>query len=412
MITNNNMLNICTLGSVADGKSTMVKMLTGEKTQRDSRELKRNITINAGYANLKIWECLDCNIKYSSGEGVIEYNCSNCDVNCNLNKHISFADCPGHQELIITTMSSVSIMGGCIVIISVETPLKDKPQLKQHLLAAKFANLTKLIICLNKCDLQEKSIVMERYNELLLILEEFKIEPLIIIPTSFTNNCGSVELINAIDKYFTISENDSLTEKTLFRITRTFDINKPGTQFQNVTGGCIGGTLISGKLKINDEVEIRPGILTKGKNGKYTHEPIITNLLSFETNNNNLEQVIPGGLVSIRTNIDPYYCKGNNMLCGNVLGKVGELPPVYHDINIEYTKIENFNGIWNPKNGDQVFLQIENMSVEARLLKVKNNNIFAFQLIKPACIDSNSKIIVCRKQPIITIVGIGKLIIK
>ena len=51
------------------------------------------------------------------------------------------------------------------------------------------------------------------------------------------------------------------------------------------------GTLISGKLKINDEVEIRPGILTKGKNGKYTHEPIITNLLSFETNNNNLEQL-------------------------------------------------------------------------------------------------------------------------
>ena len=158
------MINICTLGSVADGKSTMVKMLTGEKTQRDSRELIRNITINAGYSNLKIWKCNNCQKKYSSGEKIGEFNC--CNNNCDLIKYISFADCPGHQELITTMMSSVALMKGAIVIVSVETSLKEKPQLRQHLLAAKLANISNIIICLNKCDLQSKSIVIERYNEL------------------------------------------------------------------------------------------------------------------------------------------------------------------------------------------------------------------------------------------------------
>jgi translation initiation factor 2 subunit 3 len=395
------MINICTLGSVADGKSSMIKMLTGEKTQRDSRELKRNITINAGYSNLKIWKCLNCEIKYSSNEEKNEYQCC-CNNICKLIKHISFADCPGHQELITTMLSSVSITQGCIIVCSVEIPLKEKPQLKQHLLAAKFANFKNIIICLNKCDLQIKSVVMDRYNELINLLNELDIKYSIIIPTSFTNNCGLNELIESIDKYFNIIDN--IEEKTLFRITRTFDINKPGTLYNLVKGGCLGGTLMSGgELNINDEVEIRPGIIDIKKK---THKPIITKLISFQTNNCEIEKIRPGGLVSINTNIDPYYCKNNKMLCGQLLGKVGELPKVYTTIKINFTKIDN---IWQPKNGDQIYLQITNMSVEGRLTKFKNNT-FTFDLLKPVCIENNCQILICRKQPVITIVGYGTMI--
>jgi translation initiation factor 2 subunit 3 len=395
------MINICTLGSVADGKSTMVKMLTGEKTQRDSRELIRNITINAGYSNLKIWNCIECNKKYSSGEIIKEYDCNNCNNKCVLIKHISFIDCPGHQELMSTMLSSVSIANFCIIIISVEKPLNEKPQLKQHLLAAKFANFKNIIICLNKCDLQTKTVVMYRYNELINLLNEYNIKYSIIIPTSFTNNCGINELIESIDKFTSIPIQNEL--KTIFRITRTFDVNKPGTPYNLVKGGCIGGTLISGKLNINDEVEIRPGIINlKNK----THVPIITKIISCQTNNCDIDEINVGGLVSINTVIDPYYCKNNKMLCGHILGKVGELPQVYTTIKINFTQIDT---IWQPKNGDQIYLQIQNMSVEGRLTKFKNN-IFTFDLLKPACIDEKLEILVCRKQPNITIVGYGLMV--
>lgn len=407
------LFNLGTLGSVSDGKSEMIYQLSGGdqnggiRTQRDSREKKRNITIKAGYANIKIWKCNECLDFYSSNETILEYQCNNCDNNCILNNHISFVDCPGHQELIETTMNSISLMKGAIVIISVVEPLKQKPQLLQHLISAKMSNLDKLILCINKCDLVPINIVKERKIELDELLKKLDIKPLIIIPTSFTHGLGINYLIKAINTFFDNDESE-VNKKTLFRITRSFDVNPPGISYETIKGGCIGGSLISGSLKINDEVEINPGILTKNKDGRFTSEPIITKLLSFESDKIKLDFVNPGGLVGILTNIDPYYCK-NDVLKGNIITLVGQAPPVYDKIKIKFNKIDDFDGVWIPKNGDKVFLQIGNMSTEAQLAKFKGN-IMKFQLIKPVCVENDSKIMVCIKQPILKIVGIGKMI--
>ena len=409
------LFNIGTLGSVSDGKSEMIYQLTGGdkcngiRTQRDSREKKRNITIKAGYANIKCWSCNECDNKYSSKESLNEYICEECDNKCIQINHISFIDCPGHQELIETMMSSISLMKGAIVIISVVDPIKQKPQLLQHLIAAKIGNLKKIIICMNKCDLVPIEIVKERKLELDELLLKLDIQPCIIIPTSFTHSIGIDELVKSINYYFIFDNNEKENTDILFRITRSFDINQPGINYQDIKGGCIGGSLISGMLNINQEIEINPGILTKGKNGRYTCEPIITKLLSFESDKNKLDNVKPGGLVGMLTNIDPFYCK-NDLLKGNIITAVGKSYPIYHDIKIEFTKIDEFEGEWIPKNGDKIFLQIENMSSEARLSKFKNNNM-EFQLLKPISIHNESKILICIKQPILKIVGIGKLII-
>jgi translation initiation factor 2 subunit 3 len=416
---NNNckLFNLGTLGSVSDGKSEMIYQLSGGdqyggiRTQRDSREKKRNITIKAGYANIKLWKCEECSNLYSTNDKItLDYKCLECDNNCILNNHISFVDCPGHQELIETMMSSISLMKGAIVVVSVVEPLKQKPQLLQHLISAKISNLEKLIICMNKCDLVPINTVKERKTELDEILKKLDIKPLVIIPTSFTHRLGIDYLIKAITTFFTPdNEVSATTSNTLFRITRSFDINQPGTPYENIKGGCIGGSLISGSFNINDEVEINPGILTKTKDGRYTCQPIITKLLSFESDKIKLESLTPGGLVGILTNIDPYYCK-NDVLKGNIITPIGQSLPVYDEIKIEFTKIDEFDGTWNPKNGDKVFLQISNMFTEARLTKIKNKNMI-FQLIKPICISNDSKILVCIKQPILKIIGIGKIIL-
>lgn len=409
------LFNLGTLGSVSDGKSEMIYQLTGGdqnngiRTQRDSREKKRNITIKAGYANIKIWKCEECFTLYSSKESLTEYKCNNCNYNnCIINNHISFIDCPGHQELIETMMSSLSLMKGSIVIISVVEPLKQKPQLIQHLISAKISNLNKLIICMNKCDLVPINVVKERKLELDELLKKLDIKPLIIIPTSFTHRLGIDYLIKAINLFFSNNENDK-TNKTLFKITRSFDINSPGINYEMIKGGCIGGSLISGSLNINDEVEINPGILTKNKDGRYTCEPIITKLLSFESDKIKLKSVEPGGLVGILTNIDPYYCK-NDLLKGNIITPIGEALPIYHDIKLKVNKIEEFDGTWVPKNGDKIFLQIGNMFTEARISKI-TNDIMLFQLMKPICVENNSNIMICIKQPILKIVGIGNIYI-
>ena len=405
-------INIGTLGSVSDGKSTLIYQLTGIKTQKHSSEKNRNITIKAGYANLKIWKCNICSELYSTDSDKYNYICNNCldldseiESNCSLVNHISFVDCPGHQELILTMLGSVSLMKGVIVVVSAAEPIKKKPQLIQHLKALKLANINKIIICFNKLDLISKEIAIERKKELDDLLLELNITPNIIIPTSFNKKIGLSSILRYIMELYNPSNiiNENINNKTLFRITRTFDINKPGISWENVKGGVLGGGLIDGSLKIGDEIEIRPGIILKDK----THKPIITKILSLKTDKINLTSITPGGLIGIETTIDPYYCK-NDMLIGNIIGHVGELPKVYKEIKLNYTKLEDFDGLWEPKNNDIVYLQIGNISTEAKLI---DSTSMYLSLLNPVCIETNIIILVCKKElNTLIIVGYGYII--
>ena len=46
-----------------------------------------------------------------------------------------------------------------------------------------------------------------------------------------------------------------------FTTIRSFDPNKPGTKIENIQGGIIGGSIISGSFRVGDKIEINPGIL-------------------------------------------------------------------------------------------------------------------------------------------------------
>jgi translation initiation factor 2 subunit 3 len=46
-------------------------------------------------------------------------------------------------------------------------------------------------------------------------------------------------------------------------IIRSFDVNKPGQDAENLLGGVAGGTILKGVLKVGDKISIRPGLVTK-----------------------------------------------------------------------------------------------------------------------------------------------------
>lgn len=46
-------------------------------------------------------------------------------------------------------------------------------------------------------------------------------------------------------------------------IIRSFDVNNPGTEAENLVGGVAGGTILQGVLKIGDKISIRPGLITR-----------------------------------------------------------------------------------------------------------------------------------------------------
>ena len=153
--------NIGCIGAVSDGKSTLVKETTGIVTPTHSKERERNITINQGFGNMKIWQHNDNYITTDSTVHSMD--------NYTLVNHISFVDCPGHQELIKTTLGALELMSGAIIVIAVDQPLTMKPQLMQHLAAAKLGSIDKIIICMNKIDLVTKEVLMKRKEELDII---------------------------------------------------------------------------------------------------------------------------------------------------------------------------------------------------------------------------------------------------
>ena len=416
-MNNQPIINIGCLGHVSHGKSTLVQKLSDIETQQHSQERNRNITIKQGYANMKVWHDVDADEYYTTGSHLTSFKNSE-GKECILVNHISFVDCPGHQSLIQTLLLSISLMDGAIVVVAANEPLSGSPQLIQHLAAAKLGKVNKIIVCINKIDLVTKEVLLKRKQELDELLAQNGIVPFAVIPTCLNKKIGINHLTNAIMRLFNPSEYiERSNTKPIFRISRTFDINLPGKSWDEVAGGVFGGSLHSGSIKKGDVLEIRPGLVMKTKDGKFECIPFKTKVLSIESQKINLDSIIPGGLVSIATDIDPYYFKNDGEskkknskkegLIGNVVGTSGNMPSVFAEVKLGINLVTSFGFVWKPVVKDIIVIQIGTRVCDA-MVKEINDSMFTVQLSKPCCIGDNEHVIVCRMiDKILRIVGEG-----
>jgi translation initiation factor 2 gamma subunit (eIF-2gamma) len=158
-----------TIGHVAHGKSTVVKAISGVQTVRFKNELERNITIKLGYANAKIYKCNNaacerpaCYKAYSSGK---EDNppCDLCNGPMELQRHVSFVDCPGHDILMATMLNGAAVMDGALLLIASNESC-PQPQTSEHLAAVEIMRLKDIIILQNKIDLITESAAQSQFD--------------------------------------------------------------------------------------------------------------------------------------------------------------------------------------------------------------------------------------------------------
>ena len=137
--------------------------------------------------------------------------------------------------------------------------------------------------------------------------------------------------IDAVNEYIVkripIPVRDFLSDPRLI-VIRSFDVNKPGAEVDELKGGVAGGSILTGVLRIGQEVEIRPGIVTKDSAGRNKCQPIFSRIMSLHAENNLLSFAVPGGLIGVGTRIDPTLCRADRLV-GQVLGAVGKLPKIY-----------------------------------------------------------------------------------
>jgi len=310
-------INIGMIGHVSDGKSTLVKALTGQSTQRYSQEKQNNLTIKLGYANCKIIKCNYCSEPECYGSvssNIMNYFCKKCGCKAVLVNHISFVDCPGHHSFMHTMLSGTSVMDYTILVESLGNKQIPAPQTIKHLNSIENTSIENCMIILNKIDLANRDKCKDSIIELKKFISSYKAKDNIIIPISASLNINIDIVCSVLAK---LKPKKTNIDSFRMNIIRSFNINKPGTNILNLQGGVIGGSIQSGSIELTDDVYIYPGIVYENL---MEFKPIKTKILSINSDSNKLSKAFSGGLIGIMLDIDPGLT-GNDKLVGNQLIK-------------------------------------------------------------------------------------------
>lgn len=390
-------INIGMIGSVSNGKSALVLSLTGKKTQQHVSEQKRGITIKLGYANAKIYKCGTCKppICYDSySSDVFSADCKHCGDNMTLERHVSFVDCPGHNLLMSTMLNGTCVMDSTIIV-EAATNTIPAPQTHEHVLAANILKLDNKIVCMNKLDLVTKNVAKKKILELNTYLKDTIAQDSQIIP--IIANLGINK--DVICEYICTKIDEpkiNLSAKTKMIIIRSFNINKPNAQVSDIKGGVIGGTVIEGTLKVGDKVTILPGILNKSNNDvTWSYQPLRTQIKSINSENNNLDMAIPGGLIGVQLSIDSALT-AKDRLVGNII-KSQEDDDSYKVYEVILVYIEKFRQEKLKKND---MLKINHNACDINcIIENMDKDKIALKLIdKPICTHIGDYITISRKN--------------
>jgi len=401
IIKNQPTVNIGTIGSVSHGKSSLVRSITNIRTQKHSKEVEKNLTINIGYANAKVFRCPETGYVCATNTTTNEMINPNTGKPMELIKHISFVDCPGHESYMSTMITGTTVMDAAMLVIAGNDKIIPEPQTYEHLLAISNTDVANILVLQNKLDLVTQEECMINLNKINEFLKGSIAEKSLIIPTSVQNGIN----IQAILRYIIDDIPDPIHDyekPAQMIIIRSFDINKPGEEIDVLQGGVVGGSLRQGIFHLDDYIEIRPGIITRTENG-FKCRPLISKIKSLQSDTQKLNLAVPGGLIGVCTMIDPMFTRENKMT-GHVIGHIGTLPGVYDKIIVSYRYFPR-EKISKVKENENAILCINGMTIECTVTNIEKNEIennitriVTLKLSMPVCITINlSKVAIFRK---------------
>lgn len=211
---------IGTSGHIDHGKTALVRALTGTDTDRWEEEKRRGITIDLGFASLEIEPGLA----------------------------LGFVDVPGHERFVKNMLAGVG--GIDVVLLVVASDESVMPQTREHFEICRLLGIRRGVIALTKCDLVDSEIL-----ELVrLEVEEYVagsfLEGAPAIAVSSVTGQGLPELRRALADAARAARPRPSGGLLRLPIDRVFTIKGFGT--------VVTGTLTSGRLRVDDQVEILP----------------------------------------------------------------------------------------------------------------------------------------------------------
>jgi len=386
-------VNIGTTGHVDHGKTTLVQSITGTWTSVHSQELKRGITIRVGYSDAAFYKCKNCEdpLGYSTSP-----KCPNCGNESELSRVVSFVDSPGHESLMANMLSGSALMDGALLIIAANEKV-PRPQTKEHLLALETLGIKQIVVVQNKVDLVSYKEAMANYSDIAKFVKGTNATKSPIIPISAQSGLNIDALIGAIETTLETPKRDE-SKSAVMHVLRSFDVNKPGSKIKDIKGGVIGGSLTQGKFTVGDEIEIKPGFLNEKKK---TYQTIHTKIVSLGTGVGIVDSVKPGGLIAIRTQLDPSMTRIDSLI-GSVIGKPDTLPEISSTTKLSISLFDSAVGMTGETKvlpvqmGELLRLNIGTAPVLSKVIKVKDD-IIEIEFRRPVCLFKNENVAISRR---------------
>ncbi len=215
---------IGTAGHIDHGKTTLIKALTGRETDTlEEEEKRRGISINCGFTYFKLPS----------------------------NKRAGIVDVPGHEKFIKNMFSGAA--GIDIVLFVVAGDEGVMPQTIEHLDILSFLNVKKGIIVLTKCDVVDNEFIELVKDDIREKTKGTFLDNAEIVEVDSISRNGIDNLVKKIDDMSNDIDDKNENSPARLNIDRVFSVKGFGT--------VVTGTLLEGKISIDDDLVIYPNNL-------------------------------------------------------------------------------------------------------------------------------------------------------
>ena len=218
---------LATAGHVDHGKSALVKALTGTDPDRLPEEKMRGVTIDLGFAQLRLPSPNDSEESYNIG----------------------IIDVPGHEDFVRNMVAGVGAIDLGLLVVAADDGWM--PQTEEHLQILNYLDVRRVVVALTKIDLAKARRDIEA--EIRAKLEDSPFASAAIVQTSIADGGTLNDLRGKLAREFSsLTPSRDLRKPRLF-VDRAFSLRGIGT--------VVTGTLTGGKLCRGDSVVVQPANL-------------------------------------------------------------------------------------------------------------------------------------------------------
>jgi selenocysteine-specific elongation factor len=215
-----------TAGHIDHGKTSLVKALTGTDTDRLPEEKARGITIDLGFAFLE-----------EPGELVIE-----------------IVDVPGHERFVRNMLAGAGGIDLALLVVAADEGVM--PQTREHLAICQILRIKSGLVVLSKADLAEPDWIDLVRDDVRRAVADTVLAGCPIVPVSVKTGAGLPELRAALAELARAVPPKDPDRTARLPIDRVFTVKGFGT--------VVTGTLVAGRLAIDEKVEVYPrGVQSK-----------------------------------------------------------------------------------------------------------------------------------------------------